>query len=66
LNSLKNFLLDQEICQNLPAWLNDSVPQFPLSISPKLPFGIQTNSDQYLNDFASADFGQLINVAQGS
>jgi hypothetical protein len=25
LNYLENFLLDQEICQNLRAWLNDSV-----------------------------------------
>jgi hypothetical protein len=26
LNYLENFLLDHKICQNFPAWLNDSVP----------------------------------------
>jgi hypothetical protein len=66
LNCLENFLQDQEICQNLPAWLNDSVPQFPLSVRAKLPLAIQMNSDHDLNSFAAIDFRQLINATRGS
>jgi hypothetical protein len=66
LNYLENFLHDQDICQNLPASLNDSVPQFSLSIMPKLSLVIQRDSDQHLNDSAAANFRQRVNVAQGS
>jgi hypothetical protein len=61
-----DFMQDAEICQNLPTWLNDSVPSFPLSHMAKLVFAIQKDPEQYLSDLSTVDIRTLINVAKRS
>jgi hypothetical protein len=59
-NFIDSILQDHDICANLPGWLNDWLPQVPLSVIAKLNFTVQREAASFLEYLSGVDIRTLV------